>query len=381
MKLIYLANIGLPGDWAHSLQIMKMCEVFAGLGVDVEIIVPKRSVKALINEDPFVFYNVAKTFKITRLFCIDLVPGGTSLFNFLLRTFSFLCSARIYLFFKHFDILYTREQFAGLLFRQVVYELHYLPKKISLYHKINWHKAKALIVLTRFIKDQLVQWRIKADKILVEGDAVSLEEFSSAMAKEDARKYLALPLDKKIILYTGSFFTHSWKGVDVLLESAKHISGEYLFVFVGGNEKEIAQVKKDYVQNNLLFIGQKLHKEIPYYLKAADVLVLPNKKGDPHSEKFTSPLKLFEYMAAGRPIVASDLQSIREVLNADNSILVEPNIPESLSKGIRKVFENSELAEKIAWQASVDVRNFTWQKRAERIINFVISSSGSLKNN
>jgi len=371
MKLVYLANIGLPGDWAHSLQIMKMCEAFAELGIEVEIVVPKRSAKALINEDPFVFYNVAKIFKITRLFCVDLTPGGTSLFNFLLRTFSFLCSARIYLFFKSFDVLYTREQFAGIFFRKVVYELHYLPKKISLYHKINWHKAKGLIVLTRFIKDQLVLWGIKENKILVEGDAVSLEEFSLVISKEEARKSLALPPDKKIILYTGSFFTHSWKGVDVLLKSASHLSNEYLFVFVGGNEKEIEQVKKEYGQNNLLFVGQKLHKEIPYYLRAADVLVLPNKKGDDHSEKFTSPLKLFEYMAAGRPIVASDLPSIKEILNDKNAIFFEPNNPELLALGIKKIFQDSDLAQYLADQALSDVQKYSWSARAKKIEEFI----------
>jgi len=370
-KLIYLANIGLPGDWAHSLQIMKMCEAFASLGVEVELVVPRRSAKALVDEDPFVFYNVARTFKITRLFCIDLVPGGTSLLNFLLRTFSFLCSARIHLFFKRFDVLYTREQFAGLFFSKVVYELHYLPKKISWFHKLNWCKAKSLIVLTRFIKEQLVQWKIKADKILVAPDAVDLAEFSLLISKEEARKFLALPTNKKIILYTGSFFTHSWKGVDILLESALSLSDEYSFVFVGGNEKEIEQVKKEFGGSNLIFVGQKLHKQIPCYLKAADVLILPNKKGSDHSEKFTSPLKLFEYMASQRPIIASDLPSIREVLNEKNCLFFKPDDAKDLAEKIRWLLGRQELADQIAGQAYLDVQNFTWQKRAETINKFM----------
>jgi len=371
MKLIYLANVGLPSAWAHGIQIMKMCEAFATLGIEVELIVPSRSDKALVNEDPFVFYNVARTFKIKRIFCIDLVPGGTSSFSFLLRTFSFLCAARIYLFFRRFEILCTREQFAGIFFRKVVYELHYLPKKISLFHKINWRKAKALIVITRFIKDQLIQWGIKADKILVAGDAVDLEEFSLTISKEEARQSLALPPERKIILYTGSFFMHNWKGVDVLLKSVSYVSDEYLFVFVGGNEKEIEQVKKEYNQNNLLFVGQKPHKEIPHYLKAADVLVLPNKKGSDHSEKFTSPLKLFEYMAAGRPIVASDLPTIREVLNEGNVIFVVPNSPEDLASGINKILQDNSLAEKISRQALEDVQQYSWKNRARKIRDFI----------
>ena len=371
MKLIYLANIGLPGDWAHSLQIMKMCEAFAAFGIEVEIIVPKRSAKALIDEDPFVYYNVARTFKITRLFCIDLTPGGTGLFNFLVRTISFLCSVRWHLFFKKWDILYTREQLAGFFFSDLVFELHYLPGKISRFHKKNWQKAKALIALTRFIKEGLVKRGLPADKILVAGDAVDLEEFSLAASKEECRRRLALPPDKKIILYTGSFFTHKWKGVNVLLGAARYFSPEYLFVFVGGNEQEVESVKKERVGNNLLFVGQKLHKEIPYYLKAADALVLPNKEGDIHSEKYTSPLKLFEYMAAGRPIVASDLPAIKEVLNADNSVLVIPSSPAELAKGIDKILRDGVLSDKISRQALLDVQQYTWKKRAERITEFI----------
>lgn len=372
-KIVYLSTAGLPTDWAHGIQIMKMCETFSRLENVVELVMPRRSAKALLKEDLFSFYNVARSFKITRLFCIDLIPGGTGLFNFLLRIFSFLVSARLFLLFKRFDILYTREQFFGFLFPGSVYELHYLPKKMSFFHKLNWRKAKALIVLTSFIKEQLISWGVEKEKILIAGDAVDLKEFSIDISKEEARKKLSLPLDKKIILYTGSFFTHSWKGVDVLLESSLSLSDDYLVVFVGGNEKEIERVKREYSRSNLCFIGQKPHKEIPYYLKAADVLVLPNKKGDDHSEKFTSPLKLFEYMAAERPIIASGLPSIREILNDNNALLVEPNDSEALAGGIKKILQDRDLSDRLVKQVSADILRYTWQSRAQKILEFISS--------
>lgn len=364
--------MGLPGDWAHSLQVMKMCEAFAGQGLDVELIVPRRSAKALINEDPFVYYNVARIFKITRLFCVDLIPGGVGLFNFLLRTVSFLCAARLYLFFQSFDVLYTREQLAGLFFGRPVYELHSLPRRISWLHKINWRKTRVLVALTRFIKEQLVEQGFRAEKILTAGDAVSLEEFSINLSQGEARQQLALPPDKKIVLYTGSFFTHSWKGVDILLQAAALLPENYLVVFVGGNEKEISQVKKDYGQANLLFIGQKPHREIPLYLRAADILVLPNKRGDVNSEKYTSPLKLFEYLASGAAIVASRLPSITEALNEANAILVEPNDAAELAGGIKRAGENAPLAQNIARQALLDAKKYTWSERAKNIIDFIL---------
>ena len=76
-------------------------------------------------------------------------------------------------------------------------------------------------------------------------------------------------------------------------------------------------------------------------------------------------------MASKRPIVASDLPSIREILNEGNAILVQPDNPQGLAEGIRKVLENKNLAEKISARAFRDVQNYTWQKRAENILEFI----------
>jgi len=119
-----------------------------------------------------------------------------------------------------------------------------------------------------------------------------------------------------------------------------------------------------------LLITQKPNKEIPFYLKAADVLVLPNKKGEDISEKYTSPLKMFEYMASKRPIVASDLPSIREILNDHNSIIMEPNDPQKLAEGIKEAL-NQDLSQKISQQAFSDVQSYTWEKRTKKILEFI----------
>jgi glycosyltransferase involved in cell wall biosynthesis len=122
---------------------------------------------------------------------------------------------------------------------------------------------------------------------------------------------------------------------------------------VGGNKNEIEEIKKKYNYNldKVLLIERKPHSKIPYYLKAADVLLMPNKKGDQFSEEYTLPLKLFEYMASGAPIVASDLPSIRDVLNETNSVLVEPNNPQKLAGGIKKVLQDRNFSNKISKQA------------------------------
>lgn len=364
MKLIYLANVYLPGVWAHSIQTMKMCEAFAANGLEVELVTGMKRAK---EDKIFSYYNIKTKFKITKIPYFDLSAKGSGKINFLFRTISFLLFARFYVIFKKYDILYFRSTLAGLLFSSFYLEVHWLPPRLKKWHSLSFKKAKKIIVLTKFLKRELIAAGVDEKKIIVAADAVDLKEFQVNFSKEEARKKLSLPLDKKIIAYCGNFTFHDWKGVDALLASLKYLPG-VICLLVGGQPAEIDRLKELAGGAKLIITGRLAHSQVPLYLRAADVLILPNKKGNANSEYYTSPLKLFEYMASGRPIVASDLPSIREILNENNAVLVEPNSPVKLAEGIKRVLMDNILAEKIANQALIDVRNYTWQKRAEKII-------------
>lgn len=369
MKLIYLANIILPEEWAHGIQIMKMCEAFAGHGLEVELVASagQRKIKA----DPFDYYGVEKKFKLIKIPFLDFAPGNASAGYYWLRLASFLLPAKLYLAFKRYDVLYTREQVAGLFFKNFLLEIHSLPDLIKPWHRKIWKKAKKLVVLTSFIKERMISEGIDGSKILIAPDAVDMKEFDIDATKEQARRQLNLPLDKKIIMYSGSFYLHGWKGIDVLLGSLKYLDENHFLVLVGGEPGELAAIKEKYGSKNIILAGRRAHKEIPLYLKAADVLVLPNKKGNDNSEKYTSPLKLFEYMASGVPIVASDLPSIREILNGGNAVLVEPDSSEKLAEGVKKVLSDEQLAGNISQRSHQGAGMYTWEKRAEKITDFI----------
>lgn len=369
MKLIYLTGFGLPTEWAHGIQVMKMCEAFADLGAQVELMAPRR--RNEVKADPFDYYTVKNNFKINKLPCLDICPGDASGFYFWLRLISFLLVARSRLFLKNYDVLYTRDQFAGVFFRRFILELHSLPATPKKWQKKIWQKAGKLIVLNDLMKRELIGFGIREEKILTAPDAVDLKEFDLKITKQEVRGKIGLPPDKRIVMYAGSFYLHDWKGVDILLEANRELPDDYLLVLVGGEKEELEKIQKKYGGNNLLLAGRKRYKDIPYYFKSADVLVLPNKSGSANSEKYTSPLKMFEYMASGAPIVASDLPSIREILNSHNAILVEPDDPQKLAAGIRRAAEDAVFSASLAQKALGDAANFTWQKRAKNIINSV----------
>ena len=125
---------------------------------------------------------------------------------------------------------------------------------------------------------------------------------------------------------------------------------------------------------NLGLAGFVPHREVPLYLATTVVLVMPYTiemtiKVGTNASLFTSPIKLFEYMASGTPIVASSLPSIREILDdRRNAVLVEPNSAEALGEGIEAVLHDAELGERISQEAKREAALFTWEERAKKLI-------------
>lgn len=379
MKLIYAANIRIPTEKAHGIQIMKMCEAFAKTGNEIELAAASRFNH--IKEDAFEYYCVEKKFKIKKFFCLDIIPlerfFGRS--AFIIQAFSFFVSIFLWVIFKKADVVYIRDKFLlplSLFKSNIVFEAHDFPGNYFLY-SIFFKKTKKIITITRKLKDVFIENGAGENKILVAPDGIDIEKFDIKCSMSEARKKLRLPMDKKIVVYAGHLY--KWKGADTLLQAAekfKNINSglDVLFVFAGGTEKDIADFEKKAENlnlNNIKIAGHRPYFEIPYWLKSADVLALPNSGKEKISKYWTSPLKLFEYMSSKRPIVASVLPSIREILNENNAILVKPDDAVALAEGIRKALKNNGLADKISLQAFNDVKNMTWSERAANIAEFI----------
>lgn len=369
MTIFYVANIRLPTEKAHGLQIVKMCEAFAS-NVNVELIIPRRfnSIKA----DPFEYYGIKKSFKITRLPILDLVKFGR--FGFLLESLIFSKVAAIYLFFKKTDIIYGRDEFPlyflSFFKRNIFWEAH--QGQINFMARRLLKKAAGIIGISNGLRNFYIEKGANPEKISVFPDAVDFNAFNISLTKEECLRKLRLPLDKKIILYSGHLY--GWKGADVLLKASSNFDDSFFFVFVGGTVEDIKNYKlktADHKPVNILFAGHRPHAEVPLWLKAADVLVLPNSEKEEISRLFTSPLKLFEYMASGTPIIASDLPSIREVASDNQARFFEPDNSDDLSEKIKYAFGNEAEMRTKAESARRLVQKYTWASRAENILSFI----------
>jgi len=371
MKLIYITNARMPTEKAHGIQIMKMCQAFSNQGIETELVVPWRFNE--IKKDSFDYYSIRENFRIKKLPSVDIIPLGIPKICFWIQNLTFGLSVFFYLLFKKANYIYSRDLLSLWLLsffkKNLIYEAHYFPKHFWLYHGI-LKRIKGLIVITQKLKEFYQKKSISLEKILVAPDGVDLDFFQILENQKECRQRLSLSQDKKIVLYTGHLY--EWKGAQVLADASKFLDKDTIIVFVGGTKKDEKEFReKNKALNNISILGHKLYSEIPYYLKAADVLILPNSEKAEISKYWTSPMKMFEYMASQKPIIASDLPSLREILSENNAILVEPDNPRKLTQGIAKVLKNPDFSAKISIQAYQDVQNYSWFKRSKKIIDFL----------
>jgi len=379
-KIIYIANITLPSERAHGIQIMKTCEALVQNGEQVELWITNRKKAGEGRGFPdniFNFYGVKRKFPIKKIPVIELISKKCKAY-FYLESFSFLIMAFFALLRKKGDfIIYTRDESVQFLKfftgKKIFWESHMVPK-LDFLIKRRLKKINGIVAISESLKNILInKYKINNDKISAAHDAVDIDDFSDFLPKNKARDFLGIPQDKKVVLYIGGIVRH--KGIFVLLDVAAMLGDDYLFEIVGWFVHDESDLAKKYVEDkkigNVIFRGYIPRNDIPKYLSSADVLVIPNSSLNEESRAFTSPMKLFEYMSSGRPVVASATTTILEILNEKNAILVKPDSPEDLKNGILKIFQDENLARTISENAKKDVQNYTWIKRAQKISAFI----------
>ena len=392
-KIAYLTNTRFPTDKAHGLQICKTCEAFAENNIKVLLFHPGRELSEIEKgkQDLLKYYGIKTGFKIRRLYNLDIfrikniLPEKIFPFFYVAHAFLWGLFAAAATRPEQASLYYTRDITIAfwlvLLGLPTAFEGHTAPGRLQkrLLPFISKKPVfKALILTSSFLSPLFEKCGISSGKIIISHHGFSPELFKNLPDKEACRKKLGLPAEKKIMGYIGRFRSvDTDKGVADLIEMMPFLKTENntgpLLLCVGGPLNAVPEYRKQAQKNSLpeeqiLFIDHMPSPEVPFWIRSCDVVLLPLKP-DFMKHIGTLPLKLFEYMAAEVPIVATDLPSLREFLEHDkNAILVEPGNLPAMAKAVNRILNRIEIGKQLSAQAAKDIQQYTWKFKAGKIL-------------
>jgi glycosyltransferase involved in cell wall biosynthesis len=390
VKLVYLAPSDIQVARVDRQCIVSFCSALRRRGVDVEL--AAIGIRVLPGElagpDVLSPYRIRDRFptRVVRVPVSQESPDPWIALNRLLVHAA--CAVRALTSTPRSErlVFYTKTYSTGAVLLalrrlvpravQVVFEAHVLPRNDL--QRLVVRRADRVVANTHALLTDLVEHGLVDRRRAIgthQGVDVDLMD-SVRVSKEAARARLGLPQDGKLAVYTGKI--HEGYGeVEYLLEAARELErrSDIHFVLVGGRYDHVARFRRRAVaeeRRNVTFAGFVAPNEVQDYQFAADALLL-YYPADVHLNRYRSPGKLFEYMAAERAIVAVDLPVLREVVGDDAAVLVPPDSPSALASAVAGVLDDEERAAALAQAARRRVAEFSWDERARTIVEFVAS--------
>lgn len=361
MKIAYVVNARIPTEKAHGYQIMRTCLEWKKAGADVTLYVPRRTNH--IAEDAFSFYGLEKNFDITYIRCTEWVRFARILgpLAFHLQSKSFLGRLFTENLISKDTLVYTRDAEAVSFFSKRGFA--------SVYNAHNWPAHDARIkkllkgvkgIVCNSIGTELAVREVLSVPTIVVHNAADANQFRG----------LGKSGDKKVVTYVGHLY--GWKGTDIIIPLAESFKDDprFLFQVIGGTPADLKKFSVELQKSgltNVLLVGFKKKELVPKYLTESDVLLLPNAASSEESMRYTSPLKLFEYMASGVPIVASDLPSIRALLPENAGFYARPGDVASFAAAVRAALEPNNKGA----AALKESEKYSWAVQARRALTFM----------
>ncbi len=391
MKFLYLANIRFPTEKAHGLQIAHMCEAFVQAGADLTLLVPRRNNTPEMKgiTDPWSYYGVQRNFAVRRIMCLDLfsIGRGFERFAFPIQTLTYTLVLAVILLFRNADVYYSRDIFTLLVVsiikprRKLFYEAHNISKSPigGLLQGRCARRCAAVFAVTGKLAEELR--RPGGTQVIVAHDGFQIARFANVPDVHNARATLNLPSDAFIVGYSGRLHTMGLsKGIDTLIDAIAALPDLPITLCLVGGPAEIADslsgrwLKEELPSERFVFAGHVAPSLVPVYISAFDVCAMPSPN-NAFFAYYASPLKLFEYMAVGKPILSSDHPAIAEVIHNDESaLLVPPEGVSALSSALRRLYEDATLRERLGKAAKAAANEYSWQARAERILKTIRES-------
>lgn len=367
MKITYLAPSIIPSRSANSIHVMKMCQAFAKNGHEVTLVVPNRKDEIEHGvDDVYEFYGVERCFRIERVRWYK-VKGRDHLFGLLAALKAKSLKP---------DIVYSRAiagaYFTAKLGLPTIFESHapaYYSGKVSERFFMALSKSaslKKLVVITHSLKEYHEQYYPHTkSKMQVAPDG----------ADSVIQDFQHKPSNTNRVFKVG-YVGHLYKGrgIDIIISLAEDCPWAE-FHLVGGNSEDLQSWKNNTTLANLHFHGFVPPAQTIKLLTGFDALLAPyqhivSTAAGNDTVKWMSPLKIFEYMSTGVPVIASDLPVLREILqHQQNALLCQPNDSLAWKSSLEMLKDNPELGSNIAKNALADfLRNYTWLARASNVL-------------
>jgi glycosyltransferase involved in cell wall biosynthesis len=371
MRIACLSTSSVPSRTANSLQLLKVCQSFVALGHDVKLWLPGRMPDVTWDD-------LARQYGIQHRFPIQWIRTRPQLrrYDYGLKA---AWRARRWKPDLYYSWSYQAAAVTSKLGWPTALEIHdrqtgrFGPRLFQSF--INGRGAERVLPTT----NALLRWLERRYKVqlepplgIVSPNGVDLDRYRDLPSAEDARQGMSLP-QKFTAVYTGHLY--QGRGIEMILELAKRNS-TCSFVIAGGEPPAVSIWRSKAAAaglDNIIFLGFIPNHDLPLVQAAADVLLMPHElrvidSSGSDIAPFTNPMKVFEYMAADRPILASELPIFREILNENIAILIEPEDIDGWDQAFKQVLDNAELRQQLADNAKAHVQQYTWQARAQKIL-------------
>ena len=384
-NLVVVANARMPSQRAQSLQLAHAAASFARQGVETTLLHAHRIPTPVLpdGQDLFDYYDVdaGPRPEVRALPCIDWIDRVPTRFQFVparVQEWSFSKNAAREAERLGGRVLSREIECGARLARRghkdLFLEVHRVPggdiRRKQLAEAAAG--ARGVVAISGGVRDDLLATGVPSDKVRVEHDAVSAQRRTQRPARQAARERLGLDQDALVVVYTGGLL--EWKGVDFLVDAAREL-GELTFVIAGGMDQDVVRLReRARGLANVRIDGFQPPARVADYLAAANLGVVPNRSKPAISARYTSPLKVFEAMGAGLPLVVSDLPSMRDILEPEReAVFVAPDDAAALAQGIRRLAGDDELRTSIGHRVAERAGEHTWDARAERLWDWMES--------
>ena len=363
MKLAYVVRTEIPQRAAHTVHAMRMGEQFQRLADDFEMIVAQ-SEQTTDIQDEFAYYGV-------DIFRIHRIKKSKRAWMY-----AFACKAMARILKEKMDCVVTRDPLTALLcvlcHKRVVLDLHgeiaELCGRAYRMMKWDWFRYSKNLKLVMITKSLAEYYKSKYD---LDSSVVTILPDGCTMEQFECCKEAPSLIDGKIseIGYIGKF--NAGKGLK-LVDTLARMDTERHYHLWGGDSDLYTEVCGSEPPANVMCHGYVANSEVAAKMEQCQVLLLPNQDVQHLTSewdigKVTSPIKMFEYMASGRIIVASDLPVLREILNDQICFFAEYSDAKAWKMVIDGIEVNYDDAVKKAIGAKELVRQYSWDERAKRM--------------